>query len=176
MKMVHSLAHSMALGIHKRVQRTPVSVLEYALKDALHYTIFYLSVVLIGAVSGHLMDAIIAPLAFSILRRYSGGLHLSTDTRCTIISAIMVFLAIYIPLNNWYTSLIENSVAFIFILRYAPSGSLAPKEFHRRFKIIACAFVAVGFFLLPGLLPKVFLVQAVSTIPLLQRVVDRYKL
>ncbi|WP_438449462.1 accessory gene regulator B family protein [Gorillibacterium sp. sgz5001074] len=176
MKIVSSLAHSMAVGINKRVQRTSVAVLEYALKDALHYLIFYLIVIIIGGFTGHLVDALIAPIAFSILRRYSGGLHLSTDTRCTLFSAVMVFISIYMPLYHWYNELIVNSIAFVLVMMFAPSGSLAPQQYHRRFKIIACIFVLLGFFHIAALLPKVFLVQAVTTIPFMQRVVDRYKL
>ncbi len=176
MVWVDKVSLFMANYIHKNVGKTPVNVLRYALNDLINYMLFYLSVVLVGTISGHFSESLIAPIMFSLLRRYSGGIHLSTSKRCTIASASMILFSIYTPINYWYNGLILNAISFMFICIFAPSGSHAPKELHNKFKVVSVLIVSANFFVCSPLLSKVFFIQAVTTIPWLQVALNRYKI
>lgn len=176
MTWINKVSETLAIQIHKRVNRTSVAVLRYAINDLLNYLVFYCSVVLLGVITGRILDSLIAPIAFSIIKRFSGGIHLTTDTRCTIASALMVIFAIYTPISYWYNGFILNLISLIFLAIFAPSGSHAPRELHSRFRIIAVSLVLVNFLISNSLLSKVFFIQALTTIPYLQVVLDRYKI
>lgn len=176
MKVVDNISLSLATEINKRVGKTSVNVLRYALNDLFNYMIFYLGVVFVGFLSGRIIDSLLAPVAFSVLRRYSGGLHLSTDKRCTIVSALMVMVSIYTPMHYWYNGAIANSFALLIVVLFAPSGTKAPTELHRKFKIISVILVGANFIIGSSLLCKVFFVQAITTIPAMQAIVNKHKL
>lgn len=176
LKYTDQLADRLAVYIHKRVQRTPVKVLRYGIKDLLHNALFAASLLLLSAVTGHAWEGLTAIIAFWTLRRFSGGFHLATDTRCTFFSAFMVIFAIYMPKIYWYNGFMENIVAFVLLVAYAPSGSQAPKELHLRFKVIALMIVGSNFFIQSGILANVFLVQALTTPLILQRIIHRFNL
>jgi accessory gene regulator B len=159
------LSGRIAEYIFQRAGRTPVYKLKFAIKDTLYYLLFYIPIVVIGLLTGRFLESMITPILFSILRRYSGGFHLSSAVGCAILSAAMVLIAIYMPGQYWYNGFVITAIAAIMMLAFAPADSRAPTKYHRLFKWISVAMVASNFLLHLHLLAWIFLLQGITIIP-----------
>lgn len=166
---IDRLAQACAEYIYKRVGRTPVYKLKLSIKDTIYYLMFCTPIVAIGIATGRILESLIAPLLFSYLRQYSGGLHLFSPIKCAIVSALMVLIAIYTPGTYWYNGLVYNLIALILIAIYAPAGSRAPERYHRPFKRIAVVIVMADFILQSHYIALIFVLQSLTIIPLPRR-------
>lgn len=125
--------------------------------------LLYLAIAcLIGLMLGCFVESIIFYIAFQIIRRYAGGYHASTETRCEILSTLSILICIIlIRLSKAYDAqssfLIINVISSIFIFALCPLDSpakpLSKKEF-KYFRKISCitlfainVVVAVSYFL-----------------------------
>lgn len=70
------------------------AIYEYGLKNGIILVWNLLTIILIGAVSGHLQIAIIFMLCFVPLRTYAGGYHAKSPVACYVISVAIIIGAI----------------------------------------------------------------------------------
>jgi accessory gene regulator B len=136
-------------------------------------------VLVISVITGDFVNAIVAVLAFPALRYFSGGFHLNSAAACNIISATLVMIAIYTPVNYWYTGIILNLLSMIILFVYAPSGikkSKLPKSSYPFLKVIAVAIVSTNLLFQSPVLSIVFFLQAITTLPAFKYLMDRTKL
>jgi accessory gene regulator B len=179
MGFVDTLASRIAESIQKNnPNSSSIAVLKYALIALLNLTIIMSSVLIIAAITGRVVDAVVAVLAFPLLRYFSGGLHLRSSTICNIISAILVLVSIYMPINYWYNGLILNLLTILILALYAPSEirkSKMPKEQFPILKFIAIFVVSTNLFFHSPVLSIVFFAQSVTTIPFFVNILGRTK-
>jgi len=108
-------------------------VIEYGMIALVQTIIFVFGVVLIGIFTGTALAALTICLTTSILRKYSGGVHVSSLNICTIIGVAFCFLAsvlIQYVLDGWislfWLSIVTTicyTLAFIVIYLKAPVDS-----------------------------------------------------
>ena len=78
-----------------------------------------------GIIFSCIDKATIFYIAFQLIRKYAGGYHATTESRCEILSAISIFICVFvIKISNTYNFydvlLICTSVSVIAILIFAP--------------------------------------------------------
>lgn len=115
----------------------------------------------LGLLSGCILESIIFYIAFQFIRRYAGGYHASTETRCEIVSALSIAACIAaIKLAKLYdlqtvllaAGLLSAVCIFCLCPLDTPEKPLSEKEFRYFRKIsrlILCGLVfamAVSFF------------------------------
>lgn len=96
---------------------------EYGFFLVLSQLIYSSICLILGLFLGCILECIIFYIAFNLLRKYSGGFHASTETRCFIISTLSIFCSVvfiskmeFIVSNIWFTILlfITSTVIVIF--------------------------------------------------------------
>lgn len=135
-------------------------------------TIFaILWVIIIGLFLGVLYEALIFSVAVGILRKYSGGAHASSPSRCIIIGTALAAAA-GIAIDKLFYKLPMSTVAviniffiiisFIIVFKNAPVDSIKKPitnmEMKKRFKRISM-FVIFVFFLIIIILFKFYIVN-----------------
>lgn len=116
----------------------------------------------LGCVFGCILESIVFFVAFQFIRRYAGGYHASTETRCEIMSTLSILACIIvIRLSKAYdfqTALLvisTISAVCIFVLcpLDTPEKPLSAKEFKyfrkisRAVLLVITATIAVSYFL-----------------------------
>ncbi|MBQ3151130.1 MAG: accessory gene regulator B family protein [Clostridia bacterium] len=100
-------------------------VMEYVVLFNLVSQAYYLTVcVLCGCILKSMTAALAFFLAFNLLRRYSGGVHASTEMRCTVMSTLMIVAVLIgvklIPFELLSLRLIFSLTSFPVIALLAP--------------------------------------------------------
>lgn len=177
MKFVDQFSERLAISIHQNADNpASVAVLKYSLSMALKMMIFIVAILVISLITGHFWEGAVACAAFFTLRYFSGGLHFRSEQVCNVVSTIMILIAIYTPVNYWYTGVVLNLIAFILLMIFAPSNmkksKLQPKHYPV-LKLIALLIVAGNFVVQAPVLATAFFLQAFTTIPTWQKIMDR---
>jgi accessory gene regulator B len=177
MELMDNIARKIAISIQKNNPKSSsLAVLEYALISLINLILIMGSVLFIALITGRFVDAIVAVLAFPLLRYFSGGLHLKSANICNVISAALILISIYISITYWYTGIILNIIAMILLLLYAPSDikkSKMKKNQYPLLKIIAILIVASNLLFQSPILSFVFFLQSITTIPVFIHILDR---
>lgn len=107
--------------------------------------IFYLSItIILGFLFSCVLESIIHFLTFQFIRKFAGGYHANTETRCEIMSIASIALCVFIvKLSKTFdfqiALLIITAIAAICILFFSPLESqekpLNDKEFNHHRKI-----------------------------------------
>lgn len=97
----------------------------YGLFMLLSQTIFFIIACVFGLILGCTLESIIFYIAFQFIRKYAGGYHASTETRCSIMSSASIFICIVtIRLSKIYdfqsVLLIATIVAAVLIFALCP--------------------------------------------------------
>lgn len=153
-----------------------IVVLRYALNALINLIIIMFVVLVIASLTGAFFKASVAVIAFPLVRYFSGGLHLKSSTICNVISASLVLLSIYTPLEYWYNGFILNLLAIMLLLLFAPSGikrSKLPKSSYPILKGVSVAIVSTNLLFHSPVLSIVFLLQALTTVPVFARLMER---
>jgi accessory gene regulator B len=179
MQITERLADNITEFIHANSKEpSSKAVIRYGTIVGMNYLLFAFIVLTITTFTDHLIEGLISIFAFPILRYFSGGLHLKSMELCSIITASLVLLAVYIPSNPfWIYTLTLISV--IILLFTAPSNikrSRIPPHQYPYLKLIACGIVCTNLLIHSSLLSITFLMQALTTLPILQKVLDRVKI
>lgn len=151
-------------------------VLRYALNAIINAIIIISFVLVIGLITGKFYESILAVLAFPVLRYFSGGMHLKSSTICNIISTIIILICVYMPISYWYNGIVLNIVSLILLVIFAPSGikqSKMKKENYKYLKLVALLIVGSNFVFQSPMLSLAFFAQSVTTIPVLEKWLDR---
>lgn len=180
MGRVEASATKIAEYIHGNVENaSSVAVLKMSLITIINFIIVTLAVLVVCLFTGKLLAGLIAVLCTPLLRYFSGGIHMKSAQLCNIISIILILLAVHIPLSYTYEGLILSILTIIILLLYAPQGitnvSRLEAKYYPILKLISVFIVATNFYFQSPLLAAVFFAQALTIIPLAQRLVDYYK-
>lgn len=110
----------------------------YGLFMLLSQAMFFIIACLFGLLLGCILESIIFYIAFQFIRKYAGGYHAATETRCSIISTLSILACIIvIRLSKTYDfqiallvgSAISAVCIFFFCPLDTPEKPLTDKEF-----------------------------------------------
>ena len=128
----------------------------YGLFMLFSHLMFFIIACIFGLILGCIFESIIFYIAFQFIRRYAGGYHAKTETRCEIMSALSILCCIVIiKCSKMYdinivllsTSLVFAVLIFIFCPLDTPEKPLTKKEFKHFRKIsliiLLCVLIAI---------------------------------
>lgn len=110
----------------------------YGLFMLISHLMFFIIACIFGLILGCVFESIIFYIAFQFIRRYAGGYHASTETKCEIFSTLSILACIVvIKLSKIYdfqtVLLIISAVSavciFVFCPLDTPEKPLSDKEF-----------------------------------------------
>lgn len=111
---------------------------EYGFFILLSQILYFIIAIIIGTICETVFESIIFYIAFQFIRRYAGGYHAATETRCEILSTLSILACIVvIRLSKTYdiqTALLIISALsavciFVFCPLDTPEKPLTDKEF-----------------------------------------------
>ena len=110
----------------------------YGLFMLISHLMFFIIACIFGLILGCVFESIIFYIAFQFIRRYAGGYHASTETRCEIFSTLSILASIVaIKLSKIYDfqtvllliTIISAVCIFVFCPLDTPEKPLSDKEF-----------------------------------------------
>lgn len=110
----------------------------YGLFMLLSQLMFFIIACIFGLILGCVLESIIFYIAFQFIRRYAGGYHASTETRCEILSTLSILACIVvIKLSKTYDfqtvllliTILSAVCIFVFCPLDTPEKPLSDKEF-----------------------------------------------
>ncbi len=118
--MLHALSEKIAVFLFDNNDKYPIDVYVYGIELTLSSLVGMFVVLLMGLISGFLIESIIFMISLSIIRIYSGGYHARSYLKCNlilIISYVLVLAYYKYHLNNFIeqTYLIA-SLLFVFLI------------------------------------------------------------
>lgn len=125
---------------------------EYGFFILLSQILYFIIAIIIGTICGTVFESIIFYIAFQFIRRYAGGYHASTETRCEILSTLSILACIVvIKLSKTYdiqtVLLIIGALSavciFVFCPLDTPEKPLTDKEFRYFRKISWLILLAI---------------------------------
>lgn len=174
---VDALSERIAIAINAAAPNaSSVAVLKYSLINLINLAIFMVIVLVISLLTGHFGDALIAIIAFPLLRYFSGGLHFKSSQLCNVISSLLVLFCVYLSIDFWYTGLVINSIALLILIATAPANvprSNLSKKQQPLLKLACAIIVSSNYLFQSDVLSLVFIVQALTTLPGLQKLLDK---
>jgi accessory gene regulator B len=177
--IVDRLSNNLAENINRNsTSSSSIPVLKFAISTTLNFIVVLSIVTVISLITGDVLRGLIAILAFSGLRYFSGGLHIKSANVCNVISALIVLISVYMPVTYWYNGLVLNIVSVVLLVWNAPSGikrSKLPVKYYPVLKWISVVIVSANFFLHSPLVAMVFFIQAATTIPYVSVLLNRMK-
>lgn len=140
-------------------------------------------VIIAGLLFGVFYEALIFSISASILRKYSGGVHASSPSRCIIIGTFSAVLAgilinnIFYSINSINVAVISGAIiifAFITVFRNAPVDSIKKpiknietrKQFKRKsiFTIFIFSFIIIILFMLNEKFSELYYIKLIESI------------
>lgn len=125
---------------------------EYGFFILLSQILYFIIAIIIGTICGTVFESIIFYIAFQFIRRYAGGYHAATETRCEILSTLSILACIVvIRLSKTYdiqTALLIISALsavciFVFCPLDTPEKPLTDKEFRYFRKVTWLILLAI---------------------------------
>ena len=110
----------------------------YGLFMLISHLMFFIIACIFGLILGCIFESIIFYIAFQFIRRYAGGYHASTETRCEILSTLSILACIVvIKLSKTYDfqtvllliTILSAVCIFVFCPLDKPEKPLSDKEF-----------------------------------------------
>ncbi|NRT80560.1 accessory gene regulator ArgB-like protein [Clostridium beijerinckii] len=142
-------------------------------------------VIIAGLLFGVFYEALIFSISASILRKYSGGVHASSPSRCVIIGTFSAVLAgilinnIFYSINSINVAVISGAIiifAFITVFRNAPVDSIKKpiknietrRQFKRKsiFVIFIFSFMIIILFILNEKFSELYYIKLIESIGL----------
>lgn len=145
-------------------------VLTFSIGIFLNTLLVTLIILLVAAITGRFLNAVILLVSYVALRYVSGGMHLPSSTICNIFSVTVFVILIHLPVTTT-AALILNGLALLLVLIYAPTKDilelswLGPK-YKVHLKIASIAIVVANFFIQSPILALAFFVQALTLMPI----------
>ncbi|WP_238859584.1 accessory gene regulator B family protein [Clostridium sp. YIM B02569] len=140
-------------------------------------------VIIAGLLFGVFYEALIFSITASILRKYSGGVHASSPSRCVIIGTFSAALAgilinnIFYSINSINVAVISGAIiifAFITVFRNAPVDSIKKpikdietrRQFKRKsiFVIFIFSFIIIILFMLNEKFSELYYIKLIESI------------
>jgi accessory gene regulator B len=167
--MLEALSRRIATEIKRADPEGPTSVevMEYELGIRIteFVTIFLVSI--IGWVTGHFYGALLALGSLMLIRRFSGGFHLSNLTLCVFFTSVVCVSVPVIHLEL-RTILIINFCSLLIFIVYAPNHFtyINKTNNHSYYKILSIFICTLNFFIQSPIICLSFAIQAFSILPL----------
>lgn len=123
---------------HSLVENEDKELYSYGFFILLSQILYFIIVTTIGVLFNIILESVIFYVAFQFIRRYAGGYHAATETRCEILSILSIIASIgIIKLSKIYDfkttlliiTLISMVIIFIFCPLDTPEKPLTEKEF-----------------------------------------------
>lgn len=123
---------------HSLVENEDKELYSYGFFILLSQILYFIIVTTIGVLFNIILESVIFYVAFQFIRRYAGGYHAATETRCEILSTLSIIASIgIIKLSKIYDfkttlliiTLISMVIIFIFCPLDTPEKPLTKKEF-----------------------------------------------
>ncbi|WP_366295420.1 accessory gene regulator B family protein [Paenibacillus sp. AN1007] len=165
--ILERLSRRIAVSIKKADPEGPgtVEILEYELGLRLNWYTGLLLTIILGAMFGTVIGALITLFSFVVLRKFSGGVHLPI----TICSFVTGFVAALIPLINlnYESILFLNILSLIIMLMYAPNEFeyVNPSKWDKWLKWISVGLVIGNLMIKSSEITLAFFIQAILILP-----------
>jgi accessory gene regulator B len=93
--MIGNLSKNLSLKLYKRkfISENDIELISYGLFLLFSYAIYALLCLACGIIFHCVVESIIFYFSFSIIRMFTGGFHASSESKCFLISSIMIFLS-----------------------------------------------------------------------------------
>lgn len=123
---------------HSLVENEDKELYSYGFFILLSQILYFIIVTTIGILFNIILESVIFYIAFQFIRRYAGGYHAATETRCEILSTLSIIASIgIIKLSKIYdfktTLLIITLISMVIIFIFCPLDTsekpLTEKEF-----------------------------------------------
>lgn len=172
--MIDALALRIATGIKNAnpEKTTSIDIMQFALIILINgFIIFFLSIT-VGIWTGKGIETVLFLLSFIGLRFTTGGFHLDSSMKCTIVSCI---IAIGFPQLPVTASLVPvfGVLSLLLILVFAPANieghTRIPPRYYPLLKALACLVVASNFFIQNPTLALGFFIQSLTLIHIPER-------
>lgn len=168
--ILNSLALKISLAIKKTNPEETVSVevMQYALSIILNTLLTFIVSLSIGLILNNLKETLIFYISLSLLRVFSGGVHLKSATACNIVTILICSMTPYLfQLTDtilWFVT----AISLILVLLFAPNpdkNTQIPVKWYPSLKLISVIMVCLNFFIASSVIGLAFLVQSVTIIP-----------
>lgn len=136
---------------HSAIENEDKELYAYGFFMLLSQILYFIITIAIGILFNIILESIIFYIAFQFIRKYAGGYHASTETRCEIFSTLSILACIVVIwLSKTYdfqtVLLIISAISAICIFAFCPLDTpekpLSDKEF-RYFRKISWAILLV---------------------------------
>lgn len=176
--MIERVAERLAIRIHQtnKEETASVPVLTFALIGLINNTITLLLIMIAGQLLGIWREALLAFVAFMVLRIFAGGFHFRSVGLCTTVTVFSIVFAAYLstfsnPIITWLATAISLLLSAIFAPSNIKKTRIKP-SWRPIYKLISMLIIALNFYFQSPLLALTFLVQAISTIEIYGRAHD----
>lgn len=116
--MLHRLSERIALSVCNDSDKIPLDVYIYGFELLVSSVIETISLLLIGLLTGKLIDTIIFIISFSSIRVFSGGYHANSYLKCFIVTVayyLLVLFSAYIMLAFPNRTIILIAIITLFL-------------------------------------------------------------
>lgn len=167
--MIDALALRIAIGIKNAnpENTASVDVMRFSLIILINGFITFSIALAVGVWTGKGIETVLFLLSFVGLRFATGGFHLDSSTKCTVVSCMM---AIGFPQLPVAPSLVHvfGLLSLLLILWFAPANieghTRIPPRYYPLLKALACIFVASNFIFQSPSVAIGFFVQSLTLI------------
>lgn len=167
--MIEYIARRISVKISNAAQNdVSVNVMSYALGVYLNFLSVVIMSVVLGWITGHFGETMLAMIGFGVLRVLSGGAHLKSLTLCAVVSATLFGLIPLIDLSRTTTIYIAI-ISIVLVSIYSPTFRHLPNLEGRKrlnFKIFSTILVIGNLALLSDSLALAYLGQCLTLIPI----------
>lgn len=152
--ILNSLALKISLAIKKTNPEETVSVevMQYSLSIILNTLLTFIVTMSIGLVLNNFIETLIFYLSLSLLRIFSGGVHLKSATACNIVTILICSMTPYLFQLTGTTLWYITGLSLILMLLFAPNpdkNTHIPVKWFPSLKLISVIMVCSNFLWLP---------------------------
>ncbi|WP_211745383.1 accessory gene regulator B family protein [Paenibacillus sp. Marseille-Q4541] len=168
--MIESLAHKGSVYLKKQVPHHPSSaaVLEYSIAMLLNVTFIVAGSIILSLFTGRTTEIVVILLSFSLLRQFSGGLHLKSGTSCAVVSTALFTLISFFDARESYPIHLLTALTLLLVATYAPSNFKRQHNVREKYypwlTLISMLLVCSNFFFVSSPLAASFFVQSLTLI------------
>lgn len=167
--MIDNTAKKLSVYIKNQVPNHPSSteVLEYSIGMFLNVSAIIAGSILMSLLTGNTVEVLIILISFSLLRQFSGGIHLKSGTSCAVVSISLFTVISFFHIDQSYVNVMTLFTLLIVFL-FAPSNfenqHNVPKKYYPLLKLTSMIIVASNFYFVSDALAISFFIQAITLI------------
>ncbi|WP_284640998.1 accessory gene regulator B family protein [Paenibacillus silviterrae] len=177
MNIIDSSANCIATIIRKNNPNAAShAMLFYSLSLLINSTLTLLIVLLFSAFTGYIVQAIEVIVLYTLLRYVSGGTHFSSSLVCCLFSSFKFILSSHLQFSYIDLGIYMDILSISILLFTAPFNikdiSTIPEKYYPILKIASVGIVASNFFFQASFLSVAFLIQALQTTKLAEKLIQ----